>query len=228
MSLYVIGDLHLSLSVDKPMDEFGGEWRGYVQKLEQSWCETVACEDTVVVAGDISWGMDLAQAQRDFAFIEALPGRKVIIKGNHDYYWTTVSGMMRFFENNGFKTMSFLHNSFLECEGTAVCGTKGWAFDESEQGKLFNRELMRLEASLKAADAAGYAEKTVVMHYPPLNGERIAPKAVELFDRYGVKRCFYGHLHGRSRFNALTGQIGNTEYWLISADNLSFKPFKIV
>lgn len=228
MPLYVIGDLHLSLSTDKPMDEFGGEWKNYVKKLDRAWRETVLPGDTVVIAGDLSWGMNLDQSRKDFEFIEALPGKKVIIKGNHDYYWTTVGGMSAFFGKCGFESMSFLHNSFLECEGKAVCGTKGWAYDEPEDSKLRHRELMRLEASLKKAHDAGYREKTVVLHYPPLNGERLSQAAMELFGKYGVNRCYYGHLHGRSRLGAITGEIAGTHYYLISADNVAFRPVEIV
>ena len=149
MSLYAIGDTHLSLAANKPMDVFGGNWEGYVEKLKEGFSH-VKAEDTVVLCGDLSWGMSLEEAREDFAFLDQLPGRKLILKGNHDYWWTTASKMERFFEENGFETLNILHNNCYEYEGVALCGTRGWFFEENAQpqsAKVFNREVMRLEAS---------------------------------------------------------------------------------
>ena len=154
MSLYAIGDTHLSLASGKPMDVFGGSWTGYVDKLREGF-QVVSQEDTVVICGDVSWGMSLEEAREDFAFLDALPGgRKLLLKGNHDYWWTTASKMKRFFEENGFSTLDILHNNCRLYGDTALCGTRGWFYEEDRgehSAKIFSRELIRLEASLKAA-----------------------------------------------------------------------------
>ena len=150
MALYAIGDTHLSLGADKPMDVFGGAWENYVDKLRQGFAQ-VQPEDTVVLCGDLSWGMSLEQAKEDFAFLDALPGQKLLLKGNHDYWWTTAAKMERFFTENGFTTFRLLHNNCHFYEEFALCGTRGWFYEESADPKVFNRELIRLEASLKAA-----------------------------------------------------------------------------
>ncbi|WP_418271735.1 metallophosphoesterase, partial [Intestinimonas sp.] len=146
MALFAIGDTHLSLSANKPMDVFGGGWTGYVDKLSAGFRELVAPEDTVVIAGDVSWGMSLEEAEKDFAFLDALPGKKLLLKGNHDYWWTTVSKMTRFFAEHGFTTLKILHNNCHFCGETALCGTRGWFYEEDQNGhneKVFNRELIR-------------------------------------------------------------------------------------
>lgn len=235
MSLFVIGDLHLSQSENKPMDVFGGRWEGYTEKLIKGWKSVVSQGDSVVLAGDISWGMSLEKSLADFQLIDSLPGWKYIIKGNHDYFWTTVGGMRKFFAKHGLTTLDFIHNDFKLLEGIAVCGTKGWSAEEGkpsevpENAKIFRRELMRMEASLKAAEASGYREKTVVMHYPPidrLNGA--CDEIIELFERHGVTRCFYGHLHGAGINSAFEGEKNGVLFRLISADALNFVPMKIV
>ena len=227
MALYTIGDTHLSLAVDKPMDVFGGNWTGYVDKLKQGF-ERVGPEDTVVLCGDISWGMSLQQAREDFAFLDALPGkRKYILKGNHDYWWTTAAKMNRFFEENGFTTLSILHNNCGEYGDLALCGTRGWFYEEDQNGhneKVFNRELIRLEASLKAA---GEREKLCFLHYPPRYQGYTCPEIIALLERYGVKCCYYGHLHGGSHRLAIEGRCGAVEYHLVSADYLNFQPQRI-
>lgn len=154
MALYAIGDTHLSLASDKPMDVFGGGWTGYVDKLKEGF-QIISPEDTVVICGDVSWGMSLEEARADFAFLDALPGgRKLLLKGNHDYWWTTASKMKAFFAENGFSTLDILHNNCHFYGETALCGTRGWFYEEDRgehSAKIFNRELIRLEASLKAA-----------------------------------------------------------------------------
>ena len=232
MALFVIGDLHLSLSSDKPMDAFGSDWANYVERIYKGWNAVVDPEDTVIVAGDISWGMSLAESLEDFRFIDKLPGKKLFLKGNHDYFWTTVSGMRRFFAENGLTTMDFIHNSFAFVEGRAVCGTKGWSFEEwrglsAQDEKIFKRELIRLEASLAAAEKAGHKEKIVVLHYPPFYTNAGLPECEELFAKYGVTQCYYGHLHGKSRQNAFIGERNGVKYRLISADHVQFIPVLI-
>lgn len=230
MALFVIGDLHLSLSVDKPMDAFDGEWINYTERLYQGWNSVVKPEDTVVVAGDISWGMSLAESLEDFRFMDSLPGKKLLLKGNHDYFWTTVSNMQRFFAENGITTLDFIHNSYANVEGRAVCGTKGWSFEECRPGasaqdaKIYKRELARLETSLQAAEKDGQEKKIVFLHYPPFYNASGLADCEELFQKYGVIRCYYGHLHGKSRQNAFTGEKNGVIYQLISADHVQFTP----
>ena len=226
MALYVIGDPHLSLGSSKPMDVFGGAWCGYVEKLREGF-EIVAPEDTVVLAGDISWGMSLQESEADFAFLQELPGKKIMLKGNHDYWWATASKMETFFQAKGFSSLNILHNNCHFYGDIALCGTRGWFFEEDMKGhdqKVFNRELMRLEASLKAA---GEKEKLCFLHYPPYyQGYRCEP-IIELLSQYGVKQCYYGHLHGGSHKLSIQGNLEGVDFRLISADYLQFRPQKI-
>lgn len=228
MALYAIGDTHLSLASNKPMDVFGGGWEGYVDKLRAGFA-AVQPEDTVVLCGDLSWGMSLEEAREDFAFLDALPGgRKLLLKGNHDYWWTTASKMNRFFQENGFHTLEILHNNCAWYEGVALCGTRGWFYEEDRgehSAKIFNRELIRLEASLKAA---GEREKLCFLHYPPLYKGYRCQEILDLLGRYGVKACYYGHLHGPSHRLAIEGRVDGVDYRLVSADYLEFQPKKIL
>lgn len=225
MAIFAIGDLHLSLGGAKPMDIFKG-WSDYVARIEQSWRARIAPEDTVVLAGDTSWAMRLADCRQDFAFLESLPGKKLLLKGNHDYWWSTAAKMQRFFTENGFHSLSVLHNSCAFVDGVALCGTRGWMFDagETHDEKVMNREAGRLEASLHAA---GDAEKLVFLHYPPVSLTERAEELVALLHKYGVKRCWYGHLHGASISRAVQGEHDGITYTLISADGIQFCPLKI-
>jgi len=222
MSIFTIGDLHLSLSCDKPMDVFPG-WSDYVARIAQSWEELVTDKDTVVLAGDISWGMSLEQALEDFKFIDSLPGKKVILKGNHDYWWNSRRKMEDFFDKNGLTTLNILHNSFVEADGIAICGTRGWSLEDTDaqDKKVKAREEGRLKASLEAARSSG-AEPVVFLHYPPVFGEGISAGMIDLMLEYKVKRCFYGHLHGPSRYQALEGEYLGIDFSLVSADHLKF------
>ena len=224
MALYAIGDTHLSLSCNKPMDVFGGSWENYVDKLLEGF-SIVEPDDTVVLCGDLSWGMSLEQAEADFAFLDRLPGRKLLMKGNHDYWWTTAAKMNRFFEEKGFRTFSLLHNNCYFYGDVALCGTRGWFFEEHGDPKVFNRELIRLETSLKAA---GEKEKLCFLHYPPQYQGYICQEIVDLLERYHVTACYYGHLHGGSHRLAMEGKFNSVEYHLVAADYLDFKPKKIL
>lgn len=224
MALYAIGDTHLSLSGDKSMDVFGGAWENYVDKLREGF-SVVEPEDTVVLCGDLSWGMSLEQAEADFAFLNALPGRKLLLKGNHDYWWTTAAKMNRFFAEKGFDTFQLLHNNCHFYGETALCGTRGWFFEEHGDPKVFNRELIRLETSLKAA---GEKEKLCFLHYPPRYQGYTCAEIIELLERYQVKACYYGHLHGGSHRLAMEGIYSSVEYRLVAADYLNFQPKKIL
>lgn len=224
MALYAIGDTHLSLSCNKPMDVFGGNWENYVEKLLEGF-SVVEPEDTVVLCGDLSWGMSLEQAEADFAFLDRLPGRKLLMKGNHDYWWTTAAKMNRFFAEKGFHSFSLLHNNCHFYGDVALCGTRGWFFEENGDPKVFNRELIRLETSLKAA---GEKEKLCFLHYPPRYQGYICQEIVDLLEKYQVTACYYGHLHGGSHRLAMEGKFNSVEYHLVAADYLDFKPKKIL
>ncbi len=228
MALYAIGDTHLSLASDKPMDVFGGGWTGYVDKLKEGF-QVISPEDTVVICGDVSWGMSLEEARADFAFLDALPGgRKLLLKGNHDYWWTTASKMKAFFAENGFSTLDILHNNCHFYGETALCGTRGWFYEEDRgehSAKIFNRELIRLEASLKAA---GEREKLCFLHYPPLYQGYRCQEILDLLERYRVSLCCYGHLHGGSHRLAVTGRQGTVDYRLVAADYVGFRPMCIL
>lgn len=224
MALYAIGDTHLSFRSDKPMDVFGGAWENYVEKLVEGF-SVVSSEDTVVLCGDLSWGMNLEQAEEDFAFLNSLPGQKVILKGNHDYWWTTAAKMNRFFEEKHLDTFHLLHNNCYSYEDIALCGTRGWFFEERGDQKVFNRELIRLETSLKAA---GDREKYCFLHYPPYYQGYTCKEIIDLLQKHDVKACYYGHLHGGSHRLAMEGKFNSVEYYLVSADYLDFKPKKIM
>ncbi len=228
MALYAMGDLHLSLGVDKPMDVFGGAWKGYMEKLREG-LSILTPEDTVVLLGDLSWGLDMEQSAKDFAYINAIPGRKIILKGNHDYWWTTATKFYKFCEAKGFSDMYILNNNCYEYEDVAICGTRGWFFEEdaavgSHNDKVFKRELIRLEASLKAA---GEKEKLCFLHYPPRYRGYECPEILNLLQKYGVTACYYGHLHGDSHKLAIEGVHDGVEFRLCAADFVNFCPIRI-
>ena len=231
MSLYVIGDPHLSFSpgVDKPMDVFGEEWEGHAEKIKAAWESLVAPEDTVIVAGDISWGLKLEEAMPDLEWIDALPGRKIMIKGNHDLWWAGIGKL-----NGLFDDITFLQNDSVPAEGAIVCGTRGWVcpgsddFTEADR-KIYDREVLRLGYSLADARKKDKdAEIIAVTHYPPTNEKKQPSGFTDLFEEYGVKQAFYGHLHGKGNYKrGITGMLNGVEYRLISADALDFVPVKI-
>lgn len=228
MALYAIGDLHLSLGADKPMDIFGGKWTGYMDKLREG-VSVIGPEDTTVLLGDLSWALDLQGAKKDFAWINDIPGRKIILKGNHDYWWSTAAKFYKFCQENGFQDQWILNNNHYEYDGWAICGTRGWFFEEDRGGthdeKVFRRELIRLETSLKSA---GDMNKMVFLHYPPRYKGYECREIIELLERYGVRRCFYGHLHSESHKLAVEGLWGGVDYRLVSADYIGFKPVTVI
>lgn len=228
MALYAIGDLHLCLGASKPMDIFGGAWVGYMEKLKEG-ISCITPDDTTVLMGDLSWALDLQEAREDFAWIDAIPGRKIILKGNHDYWCNTATKFYNFCKENGFRDQWILNNNHYEYEGYAICGTRGWFFEEERSGqhdeKVFRRELMRLETSLKSA---GDLPKLVFLHYPPRYKGYTCEPILELLNQYGVRQCFYGHLHGPSHSLAMEGVWDGVEYRLLSADKLNFHPFRVI
>lgn len=228
MALYAIGDLHLCLGAPKPMDVFGGAWVGYMDKLKQGF-SVIGPEDTTVLLGDLSWALGLDQAREDFAWIDQIPGRKIILKGNHDYWWSTASKFYQFCTDNCFSDMFILNNNHYEYEDWAICGTRGWFFEEERSGqhdeKVFKRELIRLEASLKSA---GERLKIVFLHYPPKYKGYECPEILALMEKYDVRRCYYGHLHGPSHGLAVEGLWNGVDFRLVSADYLNFHPIKVI
>ena len=228
MALYAIGDLHLCLGAEKPMDIFGGAWVGYMDKLKEGM-SVIRPEDTTILLGDLSWALSLEDSKADFAWIHEIPGRKIILKGNHDYWWSTASKFYKFCEENGFSDMFILNNNYYEYEGCAICGTRGWFFEEERSGehdeKVFKRELLRLEASLKAA---GELPKIVFLHYPPRYKGYECQEILDILQRYDVRRCFYGHLHGASHGLAQEGIWDGIEFKLVAADKLNFKPHLVL
>lgn len=228
MALYAIGDLHLCLGAPKPMDVFGGNWVGYMDKLREG-CSVIGPEDTTVLLGDLSWALDLQSAKEDFAWINEIPGRKIILKGNHDYWWSTASKFYKFCDVNGFENQLILNNNHYVYGDWAICGTRGWFFEEERSGehdeKVFRRELIRLETSLKSA---GDLQKIVFLHYPPKYKGYECPEILELLHRYDVRRCFYGHLHGASHGLAMEGMWDGIDYRLVAADKIGFKPFLVI
>jgi predicted phosphohydrolase len=228
MALYAIGDLHLCLGAPKPMDVFGGAWIGYMQKLKQN-IGIIGPDDTTVLLGDLSWALDLSEAREDFAFIDQIPGKKIILKGNHDYWWSTATKFYKFCEQNEFSNQWILNNNHYEYDGWAICGTRGWFFEETRSSdhdeKVFKRELIRLEASLASA---GERRKAVFLHYPPKYKGYECTEILDLLEKYDVRRCFYGHLHGASHGLALEGMWDGVEYKLVAADKLNFQPFLVI
>ena len=227
MALYAIGDLHLCLGAPKPMDVFGGAWVGYMEKLKQGM-SVLTPEDTLVLMGDLSWALDLPNAAADFAWINGISGKKIILKGNHDYWWSTQAKFTKFCQENGFVNLNLLNNNCYAYEDWAICGTRGWFFEEERSGaqdeKVFRRELIRLETSLKAA---GDREKLVFLHYPPRYKGYTCREILDLMENYGVRQCYYGHLHGASHKLAMQGLWDGIEYRLLSADYLDFRPFPV-
>ena len=237
MSLFVLGDTHLSFGVpDKPMDIFGG-WENYQTLIGENWRQRVAPEDTVVLAGDISWGMTLEQAKADFAFLHALPGTKIILKGNHDYWWNSMKKMTEFFDANGFDTLRILHNNCYPYEEYGICGTRGWVYVPGEgssdgtpdgDAKVLAREEQRLRVSLQAAASQGL-KPIAFLHYPPLYwSNRNEPLLAALHD-FGVEDCYYGHLHGaQTHARAEKSMVDGIRYHLIASDYLQFTQEKVL
>lgn len=232
MALLAIADLHLALGVpEKSMEAFRGRWIGYEEKLKENWNRAVSSEDTVVISGDISWGISLDEAKKDLEFINSLPGEKLLLEGNHDFWWNSLSKMESFCRSNGFDTIRFLRNNAYEAGGYAICGTRGWYTDDrtipettADSRVIVPREKGRLRASLEASSAFR-GEKIVFMHFPPVYQGYICDEFVDVMEEYGVKRCYFGHIHGRyENFGTLYRGI---EFRLISADSLDFTPQRI-
>jgi len=250
MAIFAIADLHLSQGTDKPMHIFGPQWQDHQNRLRDAWLSSVKENDTVIIPGDISWGMTLAEALPDLQFIDQLPGRKILSKGNHDYWWGTVGKIEAMAAEKGLSTLSFMKNNAFLVEGRAVCGTRGWLLPSDPEFKtadnvIYEREIARLERSLIAGRALlekadgnppGKKENPgedpegdiiAVIHYPPLLLPSQNSGFCAILEKYHVKTCIYGHLHGRGHHKAFEGEKNGVYYYLVAGDYISFKPLRL-
>ena len=228
MSLYVIADLHLPLGVNKPMDIFGG-WDNYVERLEYNWQRKIKPEDTVVLPGDFCWALKIPESLPDFQFLEKLNGRKLLLKGNHDLWWVSVTKVRNFFAENGIHSADVVFNSCAEYEGLGICGTRGWIseYGETVEDKVLAREAGRLDASICAAEAQGL-KPVVFLHYPPLYLTGVNEPIMEVLQRHRITEVFYGHIHGKKGHAcAFKGERDGINYHLVSSDYLQFDPLDI-
>lgn len=228
MSLFAISDLHLSFNVNKPMDIFGDKWLNHEEQIKNNWLELISPEDTVLIAGDISWGIKPVESKEDLDWVDMLPGRKIISKGNHDYWWGSINKL-----NSMYQTTKFLQNNYYSYNEYAICGTRGWILPESDKFtdrdmKIYNREKIRLKLSLESAKNDGYTKFIVMIHYPPITENALDSDFAEIIKEYNVERVIYGHLHGLSENSALEGIIDGVEYTLTSSDYIKFIPKLII
>lgn len=231
MKVFAISDLHLSTNCDKPMDIFGPVWENYLQQVEDSWNANVGADDLVLIAGDISWAMYYKDALPDLEYIASLPGKKVILRGNHDYWWKSISEI----RSNLHSSMYAIQNDAIKFDDVIICGSRGWTVPEvehktPEDEKIFNRELIRMELSLKSAKVMQTNnEKLVVMvHYPPFNSKLEESQFTKLFEKYGVDKVVYGHLHNYDKKSKLSVNINNIDYILTSCDLVKNQLTKIL
>lgn len=229
MALFAIADLHLPLGVNKPMDIFGKAWENYVERLEQNWQNCVKKDDTVVIAGDISWATYLEESKADFDFLHRLNGRKILLKGNHDFWWSTLNKLKNFIEENNYDGIEFLQNNSFEYNDISICGSRLWLTPQpgqsAEDKKIYSRELQRLELSINSAK---YKDNIIVFtHYPPVLKDYRENEATELFKKHGIKKCVYGHIHSSGVKNVVEGDSNGVDYRLVSCDYRKFMPVKI-
>lgn len=225
MAVYTIADLHLSLDGKKPMDVFPG-WNDYVSRLTKNWNALVTPQDTVVIAGDISWAMKLEDADLDFAYLDRLPGKKLLLKGNHDYWWSTRKKIETYLTNRGFSTLSIVHNSAVPVGEIAVCGTRGWLYNAEtpEDQKIVNREVGRLTTSLREAELLGL-RPVVFLHYPPLYDDQRCEEILNVLKEWNIRDCYFGHIHGsQAAKRAVVGEYSGIKMHLISCDTVQFTP----
>lgn len=228
MALYAIADLHLASSGEKPMDIFGEKWSNHHEKIKDNWMDRVTEEDTVLIAGDISWSMKMEHGIEDLEFINKLPGKKIFVRGNHDYWWTSISKLNAMFDG-----MNFIQNNFFTYKDYAICGSRGWIlknnpkFNEHDK-KIYDRELIRIKLSLDEAVKAGHKKLIVMIHYPPIVPSQVENEFTQLFEEYRVEKVIYGHLHGWGLANVFEGEQNRVEYILTSCDYIHFEPIKIM
>jgi len=234
MAIYTIADLHLSFGKNKPMDIFGENWEGHSEKIKNNWIAKVKPEDTVVLPGDFSWAMHLQDTYQDFSYLNLLPGKKLLLKGNHDYWWTTVTNMKNYLKENNFENIDFIYNNSFLVEDKILTGTRGWNLLESDNSsKMINRESIRLKLSIEDGIQKYGNDKEIIvfMHYPPITRSSIYNhqflEFVEIMKQYNIKRCYYGHLHGKSHQDAVEGEVQGITFKLISTDYLNFDLVKV-
>ena len=231
MALFTIGDLHLPLGVDKPMDIFGHKWENYVERLADNWQSKIGTNDTVVLVGDFSWATYLEQSYKDFEFLNKLNGKKIMVKGNHDYWWSTLNKLQKFLADSGFSDIDFLQNNHFTYEDVALCGTRGWIHPKwdgatDEDNKIFTRETLRLGLSLNSAKDA--REIYVFSHFPPMSSQCESNAFTDMMEQTNVSRCIYGHLHAYAHKNAVNAVVRHIEYMLVSGDYIGFDPIKLL
>lgn len=231
MSLYAIGDLHLSFSADKPMDVFGKEWKDHVRKIEKNWTGRIKETDTVVITGDHSWGRNLEESKADLAFIESLPGQKILLRGNHDMFWDAKKTfrLNEMYEGRLF----FLQNNYCSYEEYALVGTKGYCYEGKDSPehfeKIVSRELERLRMSFELAAADGCRRFIMFLHYPPTSIGEMESGFTSMAQEYGAEQVIYSHCHGEARYqDSFSGEVNGIEYRLVSSDYLRFMPVKIL
>lgn len=234
MSIYTIGDLHLSFKENKPMSIFGHNWEGYEEKIKNNWIQNVKEDDLVILPGDFSWATYLKDTDEDFKYLNKLPGKKLLLKGNHDYWWATVTSMRKFLQENEFSNIDFIYNNSYEFENCIIAGTRGWSqTEEQEDKRLLKREALRLELSIQNGINTYGKDKEIIvfMHYPPISNSNLnqneTNEFIQIMQKYNVKKCFYGHLHSVSIKEAVEGEHYGIDFKLVSADGLDFKLWKV-
>lgn len=232
MAIYALSDTHLSFSTDKPMDIFGSRWKNHENKIEWFWKNTITDNDTVVIAGDISWGLTLDEAASDLKFLSSLPGKKILIKGNHDYWWSTLKKIDELFEREGIDNISLIQNNSINIENFVICGTRGW-YSEKPSGincdnkKIIAREAGRLRMSLEHAKTFGEGREVLLfMHFPPVFGDFVCRELVSVLHEYNIKKCYFGHIHGAYSLPKYF-VFEDIEFHIVSADYLDFRPLII-
>ena len=234
MSIYTIGDLHLSFSVDKPMDIFGVNWENHAERIKENWLNKVNNEDYVILPGDFSWATYLDETKKDFEFLNSLPGKKILSKGNHDYWWTTLTSMRKFLKENNFENIDFLYNNSFEIENKIIVGTRGWvnSWKNEDDYKILKRENDRLILSIKDGLNKMDENKEMIafIHYPPFYKEKDIPEEIDFIatlKKYNIKKCYYAHLHGESHKDAIEGNIDGIDFKLVSSDYLKFDLYSL-
>ena len=230
MSIYTISDLHLSLGMDKPMDIFGNNWKNHEKKIRDNWIKKVKKEDLVLLPGDFSWAMYIEDAKKDFEYLNELPGTKLLLKGNHDYWWESIKKMREFLKNNNFKNIDFIYNNSYIWENKIIVGTRGWSEQEENPEKIIRKENLRLEMSIKDGLQRFGEDKEIIvcMHYPPFNGyTKEELNLVKTMKKYNAKICIYGHVHGEVGKDAKQGMIDGIRFIMASSDQTNFDLIKI-